>query len=222
MGFALAAKVPVALVGDIDRGHVIAALAGAHAVLDAADRAAIGGFIISKFRGDPRLFDEGRRSITAYTGWPDLGMVPWLAAAARLPAEDAVVLERETGRYVEPSKVHAIGHLGEHFQVPGMHLSQPSPQRTPVLFQAGASARGQPKTCSAWRFQSMMVPASSICTKASSAVSTMPRASCSLSRSDSAASRLAVMSRPMKKCRFTGSDQVPIQVSTTGRPSRWT
>ncbi|QQZ34121.1 LLM class flavin-dependent oxidoreductase [Pseudomonas sp. SK2] len=57
--------------------------------------------------------------------------------------EDAVVLERETGRYVEPSKVHAIGHLGEHFQVPGMHLSQPSPQRTPVLFQAGASARGQ-------------------------------------------------------------------------------
>jgi adenosylcobyric acid synthase len=94
MGFALAAGVPVVLAGDIDRGHVIAALAGAHLVLDAADRAAICGFIINKFRGDPCLFDEGRRTITAYTGWPDLGMVPWLAAAARLPAEDAVVLER--------------------------------------------------------------------------------------------------------------------------------
>ena len=96
-GFALAARVPVVLVGDIDRGHVIAALAGAKAVLDAADRAAIRGFIINKFRGDPRLFDDGRRDIAARTGWPDLGLVPWLAAAARLPAEDAVVLERRTG-----------------------------------------------------------------------------------------------------------------------------
>ncbi len=93
MGFALAAKVPVALVGDIDRGHVIAALAGAKAVLDPADAAAIRGFIINKFRGDPALFDDGRTAITAHTGWPDLGMVPWLAAAARLPAEDAVVLQ---------------------------------------------------------------------------------------------------------------------------------
>ena len=98
MGFALAADVPVALVGDIDRGHVIAALAGAKAVLDAADRAAIRGFIINKFRGDPALFDDGRAAITAHTGWPDLGLVPWLAAAARLPAEDAVVLEGPGGR----------------------------------------------------------------------------------------------------------------------------
>jgi FMN-dependent oxidoreductase (nitrilotriacetate monooxygenase family) len=57
--------------------------------------------------------------------------------------DDAVLLERDTGRYIEPSKVHAIGHAGEHFQVPGMHLCQPSPQRTPVLFQAGSSGRGQ-------------------------------------------------------------------------------
>jgi len=98
MGFALAAQVPVALVGDIDRGHVIAALAGAKAVLDAADQAAIRGFIINKFRGDPALFDDGRAAITAHTGWPDLGLVPWLAAAARLPAEDAVVLEGPGGR----------------------------------------------------------------------------------------------------------------------------
>ena len=94
MGFAIPARVPVVLVGDIDRGHVIAALAGAHTVLDAADRAMIAGFIINKFRGDPALFDEGRRQIVGYTGWPDLGLAPWLSAARSLPAEDAVVLDR--------------------------------------------------------------------------------------------------------------------------------
>jgi adenosylcobyric acid synthase len=93
MGFALAAQVPVVLVGDIDRGHVIAALAGARVVLSKDDAAAIQGFIINKFRGDPQLFDAGRTSIVELTGWADFGMVPWLAAAARLPAEDAVVLQ---------------------------------------------------------------------------------------------------------------------------------
>jgi adenosylcobyric acid synthase len=90
MGFALAAEVPVVLVGDIDRGHVIAALVGAKVVLDEQD--AIKGFIINKFRGDPKLFDCGRHEIVKRTGWPDMGLVPWLAAARRLPAEDAVVL----------------------------------------------------------------------------------------------------------------------------------
>jgi adenosylcobyric acid synthase len=94
MGFARAVGAPVALVGDIDRGHVIAALVGAQAVLDADDCAMIKGFIINKFRGDPSLFDEGRLEIARRTGWRDLGMVPWLAAARALPAEDAVVLER--------------------------------------------------------------------------------------------------------------------------------
>ncbi len=97
MGFAHAADLPVALVGDIDRGHVIAALVGAHTVLDAADRDRIQGFLINKFRGDPSLFDAGRREITERTGWRDLGMAPWLAAARALPAEDAVVLERPAG-----------------------------------------------------------------------------------------------------------------------------
>jgi adenosylcobyric acid synthase len=94
MGFAIAANVPVVLVGDIDRGHVIAALVGAHVVLDDADRAMIRGFLINKFRGDPSLFQDGRAEIVRRTGWPDLGMAPWLAAARRLPAEDAVVLDR--------------------------------------------------------------------------------------------------------------------------------
>ena len=97
MGFAIAADVPVVLVGDIDRGHVIAALVGAHAVLDEADRAMIRGFLINKFRGDPSLFQDGRAEIVRRTGWTDLGMAPWLAAARRLPAEDAVVLDRAVG-----------------------------------------------------------------------------------------------------------------------------
>ena len=94
MGFARAANVPVVLIGDIDRGHVIASLVGAHAVLEAEDRAMIRGFVINKFRGDPALFADGRAEITARTGWRDFGMAPWIAAARRLPAEDAVVLDR--------------------------------------------------------------------------------------------------------------------------------
>ncbi|MFT4251527.1 MAG: cobyric acid synthase [Caulobacter sp.] len=97
MGFAHAADAPVALVGDIDRGHVIAALAGAHLVLDDADQARIKGFIINKFRGDPALFDDGRTEVVRRTGWSDLGMVPWLPPVRFLPAEDAVVLERSAG-----------------------------------------------------------------------------------------------------------------------------
>jgi adenosylcobyric acid synthase len=94
MGFARAANVPVVLTGDIDRGHVIAALVGAHAVLDEDDRAMIQGFLINKFRGDPALFAAGRAEITRRTGWRDFGMAPHLPAARRLPAEDAVVLDR--------------------------------------------------------------------------------------------------------------------------------
>ncbi|WP_116810802.1 cobyric acid synthase [Steroidobacter cummioxidans] len=94
MGFAHAADVPVVLVGDIDRGHVIASLVGAHAVLDEADRARIRGFIINKFRGDASLFDEGLRTIEDRTGWQRLGVVPWLHQAGALPAEDAMQLDQ--------------------------------------------------------------------------------------------------------------------------------
>ncbi len=56
--------------------------------------------------------------------------------------DDAVIRDRESGVFTDPSKVHDIGHHGEHFTVPGIHISEPSPQRTPVIFQAGASPRG--------------------------------------------------------------------------------
>ena len=88
MGFARRAEVPVCLVGDIDRGGVIAAVVGTGAVLDAADRALIAGFLINKLRGDPALFEDGVRIIERHTGWPCLGVIPWEPAALRLPAEE--------------------------------------------------------------------------------------------------------------------------------------
>lgn len=94
MGFARAANVPVVLIGDIDRGGVIASLVGTRAVIDTEDAATIRGFLINKFRGDPALFEDGYREIERRSGWQGLGVIPWLAAAARLPSEDAVVLER--------------------------------------------------------------------------------------------------------------------------------
>ena len=98
MGFARAANVPVILVGDIDRGGVIAAISGTKAVIDPADAAMIHGFLINKFRGDPALFEDGYRQIEQLSGWRGFGVVPWLGATARLPSEDAVVLERTAGR----------------------------------------------------------------------------------------------------------------------------
>jgi adenosylcobyric acid synthase len=93
MGFARPAGVPVCLLGDIDRGGVIAAVVGTRAVLDPGDAALINGFIINKFRGDPALFEDGVREIENRTGWPCRGVIPWLHAARRLPQEDAVVLD---------------------------------------------------------------------------------------------------------------------------------
>jgi adenosylcobyric acid synthase len=89
MGFAQAARVPVVLAGDIDRGGVIAQIVGTRAVLSAADRDFVKGFIINKFRGDISLFIDGYELIAEQTGWRGLGVVPWFADAAKLPAEDA-------------------------------------------------------------------------------------------------------------------------------------
>jgi adenosylcobyric acid synthase len=96
MGFARAADVPVVLIGDIDRGGVIASLVGTKAVLTPEDAALIGGFIVNKFRGDAALFADGMARIAALTGWPALGLVPFFPQARALPAEDALALERPT------------------------------------------------------------------------------------------------------------------------------
>jgi len=93
MGFATAVGAPVCLVGDIDRGGVIAAIAGTQQVLSFEDASMIKSFIINRFRGDPSLFDDGVTAIERITGWPCHGVVPWLSSALRLPQEDAVVLD---------------------------------------------------------------------------------------------------------------------------------
>ena len=93
MGFARRAGVPVCLIGDIDKGGVIASLVGTQDVLAPEDAQMIEGFLINKFRGDPALFEDGVRAIEARTGWPCFGVVPWLRAPAVLPAEDAVALQ---------------------------------------------------------------------------------------------------------------------------------
>jgi len=56
--------------------------------------------------------------------------------------DDAVERNAETGVFTDPTKVHSINHAGKHFTVPGIHLAEPSPQRSPVIYQAGASSRG--------------------------------------------------------------------------------
>ncbi|SFS22047.1 cobyric acid synthase [Yoonia litorea] len=97
MGFASAANVPVVLIGDIDRGGVIAQLVGTDAVLPQADRDLIKGFAINKFRGDPTLFHDGMKIVADKTGWAPMGIVPWFADAWRLPAEDVMDISSKTG-----------------------------------------------------------------------------------------------------------------------------
>jgi adenosylcobyric acid synthase len=97
-GFARAAGAPVILIGDIDRGGVIASLAGTKMVADPEDIALVKGFIVNKFRGDPSLFADGMEKIASLTGWRPLGLVPYFAEAKRLPAEDALALTGGNGR----------------------------------------------------------------------------------------------------------------------------
>jgi len=92
MGFAAAADVPVILVVDIDRGGAIAAIVGTVALLPEHERARLKGYIVNRFRGDPALFLPALDIIAAHTGLPCLGIVPWFAEAALLPAEDSASL----------------------------------------------------------------------------------------------------------------------------------
>ena len=93
MGFARAADVPVVLIGDIDRGGVIASLCGTAAVIDPDDAKLVAGFIVNKMRGDPGLFASGMSFVADRTGWVPIGLVPHFRDAHRLPAEDVLGLE---------------------------------------------------------------------------------------------------------------------------------
>ncbi|MEB3983984.1 cobyric acid synthase [Mycobacterium sp. 663a-19] len=103
MGLARAADLPVILVGDIDRGGLLAHLFGTVAVLEPADQALIAGFIVNKFRGDPGLLEPGLRQLTDLTGRPTYGVLPhtdelWLDAEDSL----SVVAHRVVGTPAPP------------------------------------------------------------------------------------------------------------------------
>jgi adenosylcobyric acid synthase len=151
MGFARAADVPVILTGDIDRGGVIAQLVGTQAVLDPEDAAMIRGFLVNKFRGDPRLFDDGYRLIEARTGWPGLGVIPWFPHAHRLPAEDAADLggTRGTGRFLiavpHLNRIANFDDLDPLAHEPGVTLKiirpgQPLPVEADLIILPGSKA----------------------------------------------------------------------------------
>jgi len=93
-GFAVAANVPVVLIGDIDRGGVIASLVGTHALISEGERALLAGYLINKFRGDTRLFDSALETIGAATGLRSFGIAPYFFDAHKLPAEDALALDQ--------------------------------------------------------------------------------------------------------------------------------
>jgi adenosylcobyric acid synthase len=109
MGFARATDAPVILIGDIDRGGVIASLCGTAAVVDPDDAKLIAGFIVNKMRGDPSLFASGMTFVTERTGWAAIGLVPHFADAHRLPAEDVLGLEA--------SPVHPPSTTGQRVRI---------------------------------------------------------------------------------------------------------
>ncbi len=103
MGLAEAADLPVVIVGDIDRGGVLAHLYGTVAILSPADRARVRGFVINKFRGDVALLEPGLDRLRELTGLPTFGVVPW-CDELWLDAEDSlgVVADAPVGRPGSP------------------------------------------------------------------------------------------------------------------------
>ncbi|MDG1438802.1 MAG: cobyric acid synthase, partial [Emcibacteraceae bacterium] len=93
MGFAEATNTPVVLIGDIDRGGVIASIIGTYELLSNTEKKLTKGYIINKFRGDVSLFDDALVIMTDRTNWTNIGVLPFIPAVKRLPAEDAVVLD---------------------------------------------------------------------------------------------------------------------------------
>ena len=95
VNFGLAERfgLPVLLVGDIDRGGVLASIYGHWAIVDDADRATLAGYLINKFRGDQAVLDPGLAELSSRTGLPCLGVVPWLDQVW-LDSEDALAFAK--------------------------------------------------------------------------------------------------------------------------------
>ncbi|MGH1419786.1 MAG: cobyric acid synthase [Hyphomicrobiaceae bacterium] len=144
MGFSRAANVPVVLIGDIDRGGIIASLVGTKAVIDAKDSAMIEGFIVNRMRGDVSLFDDGNAAIADKTGWKSMGVVPHFDDARILPAEDALAL-RETARWTKKEAgrvrmaVLALPHIANFDDLDPLRLD---PNIDLVLVKPGEAISG--------------------------------------------------------------------------------
>ena len=116
MGLARAAGIPVIVVGDIDRGGVLAHLFGTVAVLDPKDQELIAGFVVNKFRGDPSLLAPGLDQLQALTGRPTYGVLPF-SDELWMDAEDSlsVVAGPVVGRPAPP-------HGGQWLRVAAVRL----------------------------------------------------------------------------------------------------
>lgn len=151
-GFAQAANVPVVLIGDIDRGGVIASLVGTFSVIDPGEAVLIRATLVNKFRGDPALFAEGRSFIAERTGVPCLGPVPFFPDAAKLPAEDSLALDRKDksgGRFViAVPRLPRIANFDDldplraepHVAVVIVEPGQPLPQSADLILIPGSKA----------------------------------------------------------------------------------
>jgi adenosylcobyric acid synthase len=102
MGLARAVDMPVIVVGDIDRGGVLAALYGTVGLLDPDDAALVKGFVINKFRGDPALLQPGLDELQKRTGRPTLGVIPW-HPDLWIDGEDSLAYGGRLGRPAPPA-----------------------------------------------------------------------------------------------------------------------
>ncbi|MGI8456831.1 MAG: cobyric acid synthase [Propionibacteriaceae bacterium] len=106
LGLARRFDLPVVLVGDIDKGGVLAAIFGTAGILEPADRAQLRSYVINKFRGDPEVLTPGLSELSARTGLPCAGVIPWLEGVW-LDTEDTL----EIGRWTSDSRSAGTGVL---------------------------------------------------------------------------------------------------------------
>jgi adenosylcobyric acid synthase len=142
MGFARSADVPVILVGDIDRGGIIAQIVGTSAVLDPGDAALVTGFLVNKFRGDPSMFRPAMDFIADRTGWPGLGLVRYFRDAACLPAEDAVALNNWQTRSSGPFTIAVprLAHIANFDDLDPLRLE---PSVRVIMVEPGRALPGE-------------------------------------------------------------------------------
>ena len=133
MGFATKAKIPVIIIGDIDRGGVIAQIVGTKEVLSIQDRKLVAGFIINKFRGNYSLFKEGYDFICKKTKWNGYGILPYFDKCDRFPAEDSFDIKFKTRKNsfkiicLQLSRISNFDDLDPLAQEPGITVQMLKP-----------------------------------------------------------------------------------------------